>query len=144
MVYLDMIDKKRTKQMQRFSDNVCTRMMEDFAINQDKVEFPEIIVYKGNRLPGDDSDCIGVYDPDKVQILLTIPDGKVYKEYKKFAESSVIGDFHDEDPEARLRVLFYHELAHWMVDYVLKQHTHKHSRAFRVCYAYLRRTYGQN
>ena len=54
--------------MQRFSDSVCTRMLEDFAIDEEKVEFPEVVVFKGDKLPGDDSDCIGVYDPDKNQI----------------------------------------------------------------------------
>ncbi len=137
-----MIDKKLTKHMQRFSDNVCTRMLEDFAIDEEKVEFPEVIVFKGSKLPGDDSDCIGVYDPDKVQILLTVPKDALYTEYKKFANSRVIGSFYTEDFQVRLNVLFFHELAHWMVDHILKQHTHKHKGAFRICYAYLRRTYG--
>lgn len=137
-----MIDKKLTKHMQGFSDNVCTRMLADFVIDPEKVEFPEVIVFKGDRLPGDDKDCIGVYDPDKVQILLTAPQDALYTECKKFANSSVIGSFYTENSQVRLNVLFFHELAHWMVDYILKQHTHKHKRAFRVCYAYLRRTYG--
>jgi len=141
MLYLAMIDKKLTKRMQRFSDNVCTRMLKNFAINQSKVEYPEVVVYKGKLLPGEDNDCIGVYDPDKVQILLTVPKGKVYKEYKKFANSPAIGNVESDDPMTRLRALFYHELAHWMVDHILKDHTHKHSRAFRVCYAYLRQVY---
>lgn len=137
-----MMNKTLTKKMQTFSDNVVKDLARDFAINSDKLEFPIVKVFKGKRLKDEDRDCVGVYDPETVEIHLVVPEGKTYKEYKKLKGSPVIGNYKSSKSRDALNVLFYHELAHWMVDYVLKDYSHKHGRAFRVCYAYLRRKYG--
>lgn len=136
-----MLLKNITKTMQRLSDGVVCGLVEDFVLDADKLDAPVVLVYSGNRLPGDDKDCIGVYDPEANEILLTVPEGSVYEEYRKFSSSPVIGNYTSSDPNCLLRVLLLHELAHWMVDHIMKEHTHKHNKVFKVCYAYLREKY---
>jgi hypothetical protein len=106
-----MLLKNTTETLQRISDEVVCGIAEDFVLDADKLDPPVVLVYSGNRLPGDDKDCIGVYDPEANEILVTVPEGSVY------------------------------ELAHWMVDHIMKEHTHKHNKVFKVCYAYLREKY---
>jgi hypothetical protein len=136
-----MLLKNTTETLQRISDEVVCGIVEDFVLDADKLDPPVVLVYSGNRLPGDDKDCIGVYDPEANEILVTVPEGSVYEEYRKFSSSPVIGNYTSKDSNRLLRVLLLHELAHWMVDHVMKKHTHKHNKIFKVCYAYLREKY---
>lgn len=135
------LNKKMTKHMQAYSDAVVLRILEDFVIDRAKVDFPVIKVVDGKSLRGEDRGCMGVYDPATNEIHLAYDKTATeYEEYDKLADSPLLGNVKG-DAKLCLNILFYHELAHWMTDFILKSYSHKHGKAFKICYGYLRRTY---
>lgn len=131
-------DLKLSNKMQEYCEGVVSQLCQELSIKRE-LEVPEVIVYVGTHLPGEDSDSWATYDPAENCILIAHDKNATsYEEYDRFAKSQLIGTIDKCTPIQRTKYLLLHELAHWMTDYVLKNYTHKHSITFKLCYAYLR------
>lgn len=128
-------------EMQALSDRMVDTLVSDLCIGRE-VDYPDIFVFDGPLLTGEDQGNWAVYDPEHNSILIAHDENaRNYEEYDKFARSSVIGDIVTCKPLERTIYLLMHELAHWMTDFVLRNYSHKHKANFRLCYAYLRLRY---
>lgn len=133
-----MLNPNLSQSLTDFCEYLVNTARRDLAISQD-IEAPEVKVFDGATLPGEDSDSVGAYDPAENEILLANDlEAFDWQEYGDYAGSPVIGSIYHCSGYDRLHYILLHELAHWMTDHVTRNYDHRHTLNFKVCYAYLR------
>lgn len=133
-----MLNPNLSQALTEFCEYLVNTARRDLAISQD-IEAPEVKVFDGATLPGEDSDSVGAYDPAENEILLANDlEAFDWQEYGDYAGSPVIGSIYHCSGYDRLHYILLHELAHWMTDHVTRNYDHRHTLNFKVCYAYLR------
>lgn len=133
-----MMNPDLSQALTEFCEYLVNTARHDLAISHD-IEAPEVKVFDGATLPGEDSDSVGTYDPAENEILIANDSEAVgWQEYGDYAGSPVIGTVNHCSGYNRLHYILLHELAHWMTDHVTRNYDHRHTLNFKVCYAYLR------
>lgn len=133
-----MMNPDLSQALTEFCEYLVNTARHDLAISHD-IEAPEVKVFDGATLPGEDSDSVGAYDPAENEILIANdPEAFDWQEYGDYAGSPVIGSIYHCSGYYRLHYILLHELAHWMTDHVTRNYDHRHTLNFKVCYAYLR------